>query len=326
MRRRLPIIAPVVVVAAAAFLVARPIRWVVEGLSMGPGLMPGDVVASGPLPLLDRWRTPRRFDCWIFRSPDGSTALKRVVGLPGERFGISAGDLAANGRRLLTPPDVLAGIATPVAATPAWRDDGEVELRYAMPVFDEAEFAATERRLLLPVGDVGLAAVVRVPPSALVTAQCVIAIRVGGRELFCRFTRAGRFAIVAGRLDGRLVATAWPVPGPQAASASAAFPPGAPSKWSVADAWADVVEADVPPQLGVRLRGEGLSGEGLTVETLGVWRDVLYRPAADGVAEWQIGPNDLFLLGDFPSGSYDSRQWGPIDASRLLHRVAPQLP
>jgi len=326
MLRRLPIIATVVVLAALAFLAARPIRWEVEGLSMGPGLLPGDVVASGPLPLLDRWRPPRRFERWILRSPDGATALKRVAGLPGERVEVVDGDLVADGTRLLTPPDVLAGVATIVPATLERQDDGEVLLHIGGPVLDEAEFAESERRQLLPVRDIGLVAVVKAQSSASATGGRTIMVWVGDRLLTCRLTRAGRFAIVAGRLDGRLVAAAWPVADGHTADPVAWFPPGAPAAWTVADVWTDAPAADVQPRLGIRLRPKGVSAEDLTIEKLLVWRDALHRPAADGVTAWQLGPSEVFVLGDFPSGSRDSRQWGPIERSDLLHRVTPRRP
>ena len=85
MNRRLVLI---VAVAAAVVggLVAAPRRYEVDGISMGPSLLPGDVVATGWLPELDRWRIPRRFDRSIVRLPDGSTGLKRMAGLPGEEI------------------------------------------------------------------------------------------------------------------------------------------------------------------------------------------------------------------------------------------------
>jgi len=314
------------VLAALAFLAARPIRWEVEGLSMGPGLLPGDLLASGPIPLLDRWRPPRRFERWILQLPDGSVALKRVAGLPSERVELVDGDAVADGTRLLTPPHVLAEIATLVPATPERHDDGEVLLHVGGPVLDEAVFAESERRLLLPVRDIGLVAVVKAKSSTSGTGNQTFMVRVGDRLLTCRLTRAGRFAIVAGRLDGRLVAAAWPVADGHTAHPAAWFPPGAPAAWSVVDDWTDVPAADVQPRLGIRLRPEGISAEDLTIEKLLVWRDVLHRPAADGVTAWRLGPSEFFLLGDFPSGSRDSRQWGPIERCHLLHRVMPSRP
>jgi type IV secretory pathway protease TraF len=62
-----------------------------------------------------------------------------------------------------------------------------------------------------------------------------------------------------------------------------------------------------------------------SVEKIFAWRDVLHRSGADAIVEWRLGPRECFVLGDFPSGSRDSRQWGPIPADRILHRALPAV-
>jgi signal peptidase I len=94
--------------AAVVAAAARPIVYEVEGVSMAPGLVPGDRVTSGPFPLFDRLRRPARFDRWVLATADGAVAIKRVVGLPGERVSIVAGDLAIDGAAVLKPPRLLA--------------------------------------------------------------------------------------------------------------------------------------------------------------------------------------------------------------------------
>jgi type IV secretory pathway protease TraF len=59
------------------------------------------------------------------------------------------------------------------------------------------------------------------------------------------------------------------------------------------------------------------------IEQMAVWRDILHRPAADGVVEWRLQSNAYFVLGDFPSGSRDSRHWGPLDRRMLRSRAQP---
>ncbi|NDC62535.1 MAG: hypothetical protein EBZ59_00770 [Planctomycetia bacterium] len=114
-----PSTAVVAAVVAATFAgMAAPMRHEVVGVSMAPGLLPGDVVASGMLPALDRWRRPRRFDRWLFTAPDGTPAVKRLVGLPGERVSIDDGDVLVDGERTPSPPGTLAGSAVAVAAAP----------------------------------------------------------------------------------------------------------------------------------------------------------------------------------------------------------------
>jgi type IV secretory pathway protease TraF len=61
------------------------------------------------------------------------------------------------------------------------------------------------------------------------------------------------------------------------------------------------------------------------IERIVVWRDILHRPGADGMVEWRLGPDVFFVLGDFPSGSRDSRHWGPLERS-MLHSQATSLP
>lgn len=326
-RRRLTLAA----VAAAAVglslaLLARPRQFVVEGLSMGPGLLPGDRVASGPWPLLDRWRQPERFERWIVAAPDGTPALKRVVGLPGEVVSLRDGDLAIDGRTILVAPAILAEVATcvatecdPSALEPAVDpiDSGTWQWRVAVPeALDDAAFAPRERRVLLPVRDVGLAAIVGLTASPAGTAR--LSARIDDRRIVWRSTAPGRYAIVAGRLDGHLVGAAWPLD-IGSAPARGCVPQG-PEAWDVAVAW----PGDGPPQT-LALDASPLDRDDAArcVERLVLWRDRLLRPAADQIEEWRLRAGEYFLLGDFPSGSRDSRHWGPLDRG-AFHSLIPR--
>ena len=84
-----------------------PARYEVDGVSMAPGLLPGDVVTTGFLPATDRFRRPQRGERWLLTAPDGTRAIKRVVGLPGETVSIRDGDLAIGGRTVLATPDQI---------------------------------------------------------------------------------------------------------------------------------------------------------------------------------------------------------------------------
>ena len=65
--------------------------------SMAPTLRPGDHVLVEKLSY--RFGSPRRGDLVVFRAPDGgSLAVKRIVGLAGDRVAIEDGVLAVNGR------------------------------------------------------------------------------------------------------------------------------------------------------------------------------------------------------------------------------------
>lgn len=71
----------------------RPV--VVAGDSMSP------MLADGRPVLVRRWRTPRRWDAVVLRSPEDASQMivKRVVGLPGERVTFRGGAVWADGRR-----------------------------------------------------------------------------------------------------------------------------------------------------------------------------------------------------------------------------------
>lgn len=83
--------------ALAPLAVVHPLR--VQGRSMEPALREGELRwvlrawAAGP---------PRRGQVWVVAGPEGS-AVKRVVGLPGERIELADGDLRVGGRRVDPP-------------------------------------------------------------------------------------------------------------------------------------------------------------------------------------------------------------------------------
>jgi len=334
MIRPLPLLVAGLLIVPLGML-ALPVRFVVDGVSMAPGLLPGDVVASGWFPALDRLRRVRRWERWITTAPDGTPAIKRVVGLPGETIAIRDGDLTVAGRILLTPPPVLAEVASTVPDAPvvsAGDDPADAPWQRAVSlpvVLDDAAFAPAERRLLLPVHDVGMAAVLRLPEPPGVGGAVRMQARVGDHVVRWRLGAAGRVALVAGRLDGHLVAAAWPIGAEDSWPAGNRFvlPPRPPQAWDVARPWPDAT----PDQdgrsttlgLSITIAGIPLAGpraDGI-IERLAVWRDTLQRPAADGVVEWRLAPDAFFVLGDFPSGSLDSRHWGPLARSRFVNRA-----
>jgi hypothetical protein len=333
---------------------ARPRAYEVAGVSMAPGLLPGDLVVTGAWPLLDAWRPPRRLDRWVVAAPDGELAIKRIVGLPGETVALVAGDLVIDGRPRPPSPGELAGRATAVTCGALAGADAAVDVitggmdgtdgnagavtasdrrwrrRFpATDLLDDAAFAPRERRLLLPVRDFGLAAVVRVEPGG---PPLDVRIGVGQVAIRWRLRSPGRHAFAAGLLDGHVVGASWPLPGrpdPAAADGSSPLPPLPPAVW-------DVVlpggVAAAPLELLVEPGGlapgapRGLA-RGFThafkVERLGGWRDAVYRPAADGGTEWTLGADEYLLFGDHATGSRDSRHFGPVGRASLLHRVTP---
>jgi len=324
-------------------VLAPPRRYEVDGLSMAPGLLPGDVVGSGWFPLLDRLRRPRRHERWILALPDGTSAIKRVVGLPGETISIRDGDLAIGGHTLLSPPHLLAKTAVAVGGVTMRSngddaEDGPWQTTVPSPVIlDDAPWAPAESRMLLPVRDIGLAAVMLLRAAPVAGEPVRVRIRVGDRIVPWRIMTAGRYALVAGRLDGHLVGAAWPIPdadGRQEHTRSC-LPPHVPPAWDIAEPWRESPSADAQDDdtnspvlaLGLTVGGvpvEGTAANGM-IEHVIIWRDIFYRPAADGVVEWRLGPDAFFVLGDFPSASRDSRHWGPLGSNTFRSRAAPRF-
>lgn len=284
---------------------------------MAPGLLAGDVVRTGWLPVLDRWRRPRRFERWAIAATDG-VAVKRLVGLPGERLAIRDGDLVIGDETVLKGPRLLAEMGSRVAAATGKTPEPPVDGSWfasAREVLDDEPGISARSQVLLPVRDVGIAAVVQVtelPPAGFVRVRA----RVGSRVVPWRLSTAGRHAVVAGRLDGRLVAAAWLV---EQTTARDCLPDGAPAQWQVVEPWAES-EADdgESPPLGITIES---SGSVSVLEPVTLWRDGQYRPAANGLDTWSLGPDECFMLGDHPPSSTDSRQWNAIPRDRLQHRI-----
>ena len=87
---------------ALVVLIALPVRayvaepFAIPSESMAPTLRPGDHVLVEKLSY--RFGSPRRGDLVVFRSPDGGVlAVKRIVGLAGDRVAIEDGLLAIDG-------------------------------------------------------------------------------------------------------------------------------------------------------------------------------------------------------------------------------------
>jgi len=304
---------------------------------MGPGLLPGDRVSSGLFPWFDRFAVPRRFEPWILTAPDGTTAIKRVVGLPREVISIHNGDLALNGTPLLTPPRVLSQLASLVPEAVFQSGDGIWQRTFSQPlIFDDASFAPDESRRLLPVNDVGVAAVIHLPASCPANSRIEMFLRVGPRAVKWPLDRAGRHAFIAGRLDAHLVGVAWPLPFNTSGDSPlrSGLPAGSPPAWGVVAAWPttesnDAVDGStaiaIPLSLSLLITREGVAIDSKEcdrwVESLVVWRDILHTPPATLTFQWQLGAGEVFVLGDFPSASRDSRAWGPIDLEHLRHRI-----
>lgn len=306
----------VVLLAAACGWLALPWSWEVAGVSMAPGLPSGAIVQSGWFPALDRWRVPGRFERWVVASPDGTTAVKRVVGLPGESIAMVRGDLEVDGRTILKSPQVLAEQAVSVPAA-VRRAGPAAALSFDGDVFDDVPFAPGERRLLTVVRDAGLVAVVNPADADCVTAT--VHTTGAGRTVSIRGLPPGRSAIVVGRLDGHLVAAAWPL-----VSRGDDDPfTDAPAAWGLARPW----EGDESvTAFEIAVVCSSAVATAAAIERVAAWRDVHYGPSASGQERWALEAGQWFLVGDFPPGSRDSRHWGPLERRRLSCRIEGLTP
>ena len=335
----------------------------VVGQSMAPALRDGDVVRWSP------WAAPpRRYDRVICQLHAGPQVVKRVLGLPGEHLICQVGDLTADGTRLLKSPQVLAELATVIGDATAlrcknpsgWRMAGDTwhwqaanatsfgELtvepqrvtRQPQPhdtpvIYDDSPWLADERRRLEPARDAGLAAVIAV--SELQEDKLVLTLRCGSQAAQIVVRGSGLVAVVAGRLDGQFVATAWPLAQNLetdhllaawlAGTARSALPPGAPAAWQATNpaaaapaafpltlAVAGLPEADFPSD------HDPSSAATLTVRRLVVWRDVHWLPPA-GQRHWSVPPGQVVVLGDCPAASRDSRHWGGLPLTAIVGEV-----
>ncbi|MFM7183364.1 MAG: S26 family signal peptidase [Planctomycetota bacterium] len=302
--------AAIALLAALVAAAAAPRRFVVDGLSMAPGLMPGAVVATGWFPAGDRLTRPDRLETWVVAAPDGERAVKRLIGLPGDVVAVASGDVLIDGEPLLKQPPELAQVAVPVPIRGVVAG-GRLEIA-PREVLDDAAFAREVNRPLEPVADVGMTVTIRAAdlPGSLVAG-------VEDARIGWRVAAGERCVVLAGRLDGHVVAVAWRVHRLEPTDAGRPLPDRVPRAWSVATRRTSVAGR---PTLSPGLSLE--SDPPVVVEDVRIWRDVLVRPTAGGTTSWRLGPDEHLLLGDFPTGSVDGRQWGPLPRRALRQRVS----
>ena len=86
--------------AALLAFVIRGFIWIpmkVDGNSMAKTLQQGDQL------VYEKFTRVKRFDVVIFRQPDGSTYIKRIIGLPGESVAYKDDELFIDGKKMTEP-------------------------------------------------------------------------------------------------------------------------------------------------------------------------------------------------------------------------------
>ena len=288
---------------------------------MAPGLQDGEVILWQPAQVKDY----QRYVPVVCKRED-EFVTKRIIGLAGESIRIVDGELVKDGEILRKTPRLLQQFGLTVdSKTDSWRDatqswrqvnntwvcehvspkrtawltfhpessPGVVPAIDGVRIYDDVSWLSKETRRLNIVQDVGISVVLDIDLDE----ECGLEIVVGKNQHMARLVvrKQGRLAVIAGRLDGQFVVTAWPIPqghreyleGHGAVSVSLAYE--IPEQWSVKS---EVAHEDHQPRdvaslgLGIKLltKREEVSAKEIctvTAEKLMVWRDT----------QWLATPN-----------------------------------
>lgn len=325
-------------VALAAAWLNAPRPFVVVGRSMLPGLTEGEVVTIGGW--LASWQSPERHQRWLVQMPDGTRIVKRIAGLPGEQLSFNQGDLLIDGERQLPSPQLLSETAagvrggqwtTAVRDAITWREyrhrvvdiskaEGHPDRLVPGPIYDRLDADPRERRRLEAVSNVGLTALIDNRNGQVPT----VFVRIGLQAAAIHLRDPRRHALIAGRLAGRFVVAAWPLPEssprqPPQPRSIVPKPPHSTTRWSFIIPATPLSTSAEAPVLALGVLGpEALLTTIAPEETVHIWRAIHRLPPANGMNAWSIPAGHVFLLGDHPSASRDSRHFGPVPTASLL--------
>ena len=342
-----------------------PFSGQVKGVSMTPGLRDGEAISWLPAKV-DAYQ---RYVPVVCKHED-ELVTKRIIGLAGESIRIADGELVKDGEILRKTPRLLQQFGLIVdRKTDSWRDatqswrqlnnawvcehvspkntawltfhpelsPGVVPAIDGVRIYDDVSWLSKETRRLNIVQDVGISVVLDIDLDE----ECGLEIVVGKNQYMARLVvrKQGRLAVIAGRLDGQFVVTAWPIPqshreyleSHSAVSMSLAYE--VPKEWSVES---EVPHEDHQPRdvaslgLGIKLltEREEVSAKEIctvTAEKLLVWRDTQWL-ATPNKSEWSVPVGHVFVLGDCPAASRDSRHWGPLPIDAIQGTVLQPSP
>jgi len=189
-------------------------------------------------------------------------------------------------------------------------------------VYDDVSWLTEETRLLNSVQDIGISVVLDIQLQEGNDLEIFVKNNKHVARVVVR--RQGQLAVIAGRLDGQFVVAAWPIlRGSEAGKIyddqNKYVRSELPKVWSARlNVPNKKTLAHKTPALAVGikiLRGQGklISNEPCMVkaESVFVWRDI-YWLSTPNKTEWNVPENHIFILGDCPAASRDSRQWGSV--------------
>ena len=327
---------------------------------MSPGLRDGEVVSWVPVQS-DAYQRYLPVVCEL----NNKLVTKRIVGLPGESVEIIDGELVVDGEILRKDPPLLKQLGLIVDCQAdswcdlnhSWKQSNNVWMcdnvrsdkfswldfqpRVSQGVvpdigsvcfYDDVSWLPMETRRLEIVRDVGFSAMLDIDLQK----GCGLEIRVKKDGLATRLVvkNDGGIAVIAGRLDGQYVVAAWPVIREQQKfhesgnSSRSCFFEELPKEWSaqweISNA-AEKSQNEPSLALGIKLLSEKEDASGAVIaEELFIWRDVHWL-SLPSKRKWLVPAEHVFVLGDCPAASRDSRQWGPIAIGTIQGKVVQPL-
>ena len=199
--------------------------------------------------------------------------------------------------------------------------------------YDDVSWLPMETRRLEIVRDVGISAVLDIDLQE----GCGLEIRVKKDGLVARLVvkNDGALAVIAGRLDGQYVVAAWPVireeqkkfherGNGKGSDLSDQLPEEWSAQWDISNAQ-EKSRNESSLALGIKLLSENENASGTVIaEELFIWRDVHWL-SVPNKRKWPIPAEHVFVLGDCPAASRDSRHWGPIAIGTIQGKVVQPL-